>query len=141
MNEENNNRNEEQNSMNDQPQDTWRPDYTIHEKEENPQADQGPQPMPSSDNMYRFQNAKVEQKAPKAKKERGTGGMKKTIIAAVVFGVVAAVCFFGLIKISGIGNGSGDRGAIDTVDTSDQNTGLKAVSGAAAGPGDGVGDR
>lgn len=136
MNEENNNRNEEQNSMNDQPQDTWRPDYTIHEKEENPQADQGPQPMPSSDNMYRFQNAKVEQKASKAKKERGAGGMKKTIIAAVVFGVVAAVCFFGLIKISGIGNGSGDRGKIDTVDTSDQNTGLKAVSGAAAGPGD-----
>ncbi len=94
--------------------------------------------MPSSDNMYRFQNVKTEQKVSKEKKERQTGGMKKTIVGAVVFGVVAAACFFALVKISGtgIGNGSGNQKTIGTVDTSDQDTGLKAVSGAAAGPGD-----
>lgn len=138
MNEENNNSNEEQNNMGDRSQDTWRPDYTIHDKEDSSRVDQGPQPMPSSDNMYRFQNVKTEQKVSKEKKERQTGGMKKTIVGAVVFGVVAAVCFFALVKVSGtgIGNGSGNQKTIGTVDTSDQDTGLKAVSGAAAGPGD-----
>ncbi len=138
MNEENNNSNEEQNNMGDRSQDMWRPDYTIHDKEDSSRVDQGPQPMPSSDNMYRFQNVKTEQKVSKEKKERQTGGMKKTIVGAVVFGVVAAACFFALVKISGtgIGNGSGNQKTIGTVDTSDQDTGLKAVSGAAAGPGD-----
>ncbi|MCM1245563.1 MAG: trypsin-like peptidase domain-containing protein [Roseburia sp.] len=141
MNEENNNRNEEQNTMNDQPQSTWRPDYT---KQDSGQTDQGPQPMPSSDNMYRFQNVKAEQQsAPKERKQRNGGGMKRVIAAAVVFGVVAGVCFFGLVKITGFGNGSGSKGTIDTVDTSEQNTEVRAVSGAAAGPGDvsGIVDR
>lgn len=141
MNEENNNRNEETGSMSDQPQNTWRPDHTIQEKEETKEsswADQGPQPMPSSDNMYRFQNVKAEQPAQKVKKERSTnpGGLKRTIVAAVVFGVVAAVCFFALSRMWGFGNGLGSQGTIGTVDTSEQNTGLRAVSGAAAGPGD-----
>lgn len=99
-------------------------------------ADQGPQPMPSSDNMYRFQNVNVEKNKEKPKKERKSGGMKNTVVAAVVFGVVAAACFFALVKISGIGFGGNNTGSIDTVDTSDNNSGLTAVSGSAAGPGD-----
>lgn len=98
-----------------------------------------PQPMPSSDNMYRFQNVNAEttkKKETKSKKERNSGGMKKTVVAAVVFGVVAAVCFFALVKITGFTLNGNQKGSIDAVDTSGSNGGVTAVSGAAAGPGD-----
>lgn len=53
-----------------------------------------PQPMPA-DNTYRFQN-----NAPKtAKKPVGKSAMPKAIGAAVVFGIVAAVCFAGVTAL------------------------------------------
>lgn len=101
--------------------------------------EEGPQPMPSSDNMYRFQNVNAGQndsgRQKKDKKEKSGGSMKKTILSAAVFGVVAAVCFFGLLKITGFRfSGGNSSGSIGTVDTS--RTEVKAVTGTAVGVGD-----
>lgn len=100
---------------------------------------EGPQPMPSSDNMYRFQNVNATQKTErKEKKERNFGGMKRTIVAAIVFGLIAGLCFCTLVKLSGISLTGLNKGTIDTVDTtpSNNNNAVTAVSGSAAGPGD-----
>ena len=101
-------------------------------------VDEGPQPMPSSDNMYRFQNINVESSKKKEKRERNTGGMKKTVVAAVVFGVVAAVCFLIPVALTGglSFKNENQSNTIGTVDTSESSGGVTAVSGAAAGPGD-----
>lgn len=100
-------------------------------------VDDGPQPMPSSDNMYRFQNVRPEETAEKKSREKKSGGMKRTIVAAVVFGVVAALCFFALVKITGVwGPEKSSGGAIGTVEPFETDNGLTAVSGGAAGPGD-----
>ncbi len=99
-------------------------------------VDEGPQPMPSSDNMYRFQNVKPEENVEKKSREKKSGGMKKTIVAAVVFGVVAALCFFGLVKITGVWGPEKSSGSIGTVEPFVTDNGLTAVSGGAAGPGD-----
>ncbi len=100
-------------------------------------VDEGPQPMPSSDNMYRFQNVRPEETAEKKSREKKSGGMKRTIVAAVVFGVVAALCFFALVKITGVwGPEKSSGGSIGTVEPFQTDNGLTAVSGGAAGPGD-----
>lgn len=100
-------------------------------------VDDGPQPMPSSDNMYRFQNVRPEEPAEKKSREKNSGGMKKTIVAAVVFGVVAALCFFALVKITGVwGPQKSDGGTIGSVEPFKTDNGVTAVSGGAAGPGD-----
>ena len=100
-------------------------------------VDEGPQPMPSSDNMYRFQNVRPEETAEKKSREKKSGGMKRTIVAAVVFGVVAALCFFALVKITGVwGPEKSSGGSIRTVEPFQTDNGLTAVSGGAAGPGD-----
>lgn len=100
-------------------------------------VDDGPQPMPSSDNMYRFQNVRPEEPAEKKSREKNSGGMKKTIVAAVVFGVVAALCFFALVKITGVwGPEKSDGGTIGSVEPFKTDNGVTAVSGGAAGPGD-----
>ncbi len=151
MNEENMNEKDEQPyDGGDQPQDNEQVIYLGQNDVENPQSGSyeepsEPQPMPSSDNMYRFQNINVESSKKKEKKERNSGGMKNTVVAAVVFGVVAAVCFFALVKITGVsfhGNGN-QSNTIDTVDTSKPAQSVTAVTGAAAGPGDvsGIVDR
>lgn len=101
-------------------------------------AAEGPQPMPSSDNMYRFQNISPEsgEGRQSAYKEKKTSrGIGRTIVAAAVFGVVAAGCFFGLLKITGVrfsGSGGGNIGIVDT----QQTPSVKAVSGGAIGFGD-----
>ena len=100
-------------------------------------VDEGPQPMPSSDNMYRFQNVRPEETAEKKSREKKSGGMKTTIVAAVVFGVVAALCFFALVKITGVwGPEKSSGGSIGTAEPFQTDNGLTAVSGGAAGPGD-----
>lgn len=95
----------------------------------------GPQPMPSSDNMYRFQNTNPGggQEPPKPPKQKKNGGMKKTLLSAVVFGVVAAFCFFAIVKICGlqVGTQKSNSGEIGTVNTDSGNTELTAVSGGA----------
>ena len=72
-----------------------------------------PQPMPSQDNIYRFQN--VSQQKPARERAAGkTGGaakgLGKVALSAVVFGVVAAACFFGFTALLGLfkGDGGGD---------------------------------
>lgn len=100
-------------------------------------VDEGPQPMPSSDNMYRFQNTKTEAVPEPPKKGKSSGGWKRTILSAVVFGVVAGACFFALVKISGVWGGSGSQtNTIGTVQTPQNHEGLQAVSGGALGAGD-----
>lgn len=146
MSEEKWNNNEETEQAENQQPDTSQNETTIEAsvnftlERETDKVDEGPQPMPSSDNMYRFQNVaatqKAEKKTERVKKERKSGGMKKTIVAAVVFGVVAAVCFFALVKITGFWFGKNDSGSIGTVDTGNSVNELTAVSGAAAGFGD-----
>lgn len=100
--------------------------------------DAGPQPMPSSDNMYRFQNVNAGSGAdrqPVHQEKKKSRGMGKTIVAAAVFGVVAAGCFFGILKITGVRFSGGSGGNIGMVDTQ-QTPSVKAVSGGAVGFGD-----
>lgn len=149
MNEENWNNNEE-NSFSgslDPTSVNAQPDSYMHTQQENstipPQdgrTEEGPQPMPSSDNMYRFRNVNAgrsrQPEEPREKRQKGSGRMGRTILAAAVFGVVAAACFFVVMKISGFhitGNGNGG-GSIGTVDTGVNE--VTAVSGSAVGPGD-----
>lgn len=98
-------------------------------------TESGPQPMPSSDNMYRFQNTNPGggEQEPKPPKQKKNGGMKKTLLSAVVFGVVAAFCFFAIVKICGlqIGTQKSNSGEIGTVNTDSGNAKLTAVSGGA----------
>ena len=98
-------------------------------------TDAGPQPMPSSDNMYRFQNTNPGggQEPPRPPKQKKKGGMKKTLLSAVVFGVVAAFCFFAIVKICGlqVGTKKSNSGEIGTVNTDSGNTELTAISGGA----------
>lgn len=95
------------------------------------QSNPEPQPMPSSDNVYRFQNVQQEPKPEPPKKEKSSGGMRKTIVSAIVFGIVAAVCFLIVVKIGGVETGNTSN-TIGTVDTSDSSNQVTAVSGAAA---------
>lgn len=96
------------------------------------QAAPEPMPMPSGDNTYRFQNIDVqEQRKKKEKKARKGMSVPRVIACAVLFGVVAAACFWGVE--SGL-SWITDRGSqIAEVDTS-ENKGvtLTTVSGTAA---------
>ncbi len=97
-----------------------------------------PQPMPSSDNVYRFQNVQQEPKPEPPKKEKSSGGMRKTIVSAIVFGIVAAACFLVVVKVfdGGITNNPNTIGTVDTSKTSTDDNQVTAVSGAAASVGD-----
>lgn len=99
-------------------------------------VDEGPQPMPSSDNMYRFQNVRTERDEETKIRGKKSGGMKKIIAAAAVFGVVAALCFFALVKVAGVWGPENAGGSIGSVEPVKPDNGLTAVSGGAAGPGD-----
>lgn len=99
----------------------------------------GPQPMPSSDNTYRFQNTepkKQKEKKEKEKKEKKKWtGMPKVVVSAVVFGVVAAACFFGINALLGAVTGrSSSPSEIDN--TADSNVAVTTVSGGAIGVSD-----
>lgn len=107
--------------------------YTQETRES---ANPEPQPMPSSDNVYRFQN--VDSKTETPKKKKSQGGMGKTIVSAIVFGIFAAVCFLAVIKLAGV-DLTPNSNTIDSVNTSDgsnQLTAVSAASGSAAGAGD-----
>lgn len=107
--------------------------YTQETRES---ANPEPQPMPSSDNMYRFQNVDPKPKTPK--KEKSKGGMRKTIVSAIVFGIIAGACFLAVIKLAGV-NLTSNSNTIDSVNTSDGSnplTTVSATSGSAAGAGD-----
>lgn len=87
-----------------------------------------PEPMPSQDNTYRFQNTEVH-RTPKEPRERKGASFSKVIIGAVIFGVVAAACFFGVNKLLDFVTG-GD--SIAEVDTSQPRIPVTTVSGTAA---------
>lgn len=89
-----------------------------------------PQPMPSSDNTYRFQNIE-----PKVKKEKKLAGMPKVIVSAVVFGVVAAACFFGIHALLGAVTGRSSS-STEIGNTANSDIGLTTVSGGAVGVSD-----
>ncbi|MBQ6538512.1 MAG: hypothetical protein IJL75_06360, partial [Eubacterium sp.] len=63
----------------------------IYRDEKQPEPQ--PQPMPS-DNVYRYQNAAAVK--PVKKKEKKGWTMPKIAVAAAMFGVIAAGCFFGV---------------------------------------------
>lgn len=89
-----------------------------------------PQPMPSQDNTYRFQNTEVH-KAPKQTGAKKGMTFPRIIASAVVFGVIAAACFFGVSKLLSFVTGGGS-GSIAEVDTSQQRIPVATVSGTAA---------
>lgn len=98
------------------------------------QAWSQPQAMPSGDNTYRFQNVKPE--GDKKKKEhKGDSHFPKMVAYGAVFGLIAAVCFFGLNSIFNVirGKNSSDTQVGSTTSNPVQVT---TVSGGAAGVSD-----
>ena len=91
-----------------------------------------PSPMPSEDNTYRFQNVEAQNvKKKKEKKAKKGMSIPKIFVCAVLFGVIAAGCFFGVNK--GLSDLFGTKSEIQGVDNSSNNgVALTTVSGSAA---------
>lgn len=88
---------------------------------------QQPSPMPYSDNTYRFQNINAQERK-KEKKPRKGMTIPRLIASAILFGVVAAACFWGVQ--TGLSTISGRDGTIPEVDTGNENhVALTTVSG------------
>lgn len=92
----------------------------------------GPEPMPSEDNLYRFQNT-APQRTKKVKEKKGSS-MPKVLLSAVVFGVVAAACFFFVTTV--LGRITGSQESIGEVNSSQGNLPIATVSGSAASTAD-----
>ena len=89
-----------------------------------------PSPMPSEDNTYRFQNVEAQNVKKKKKAKKGMS-IPKILVSAVLFGVIAAGCFFGVNK--GLSDLFGTKSEIQGVDNSSNNgVALTTVSGSAA---------
>lgn len=91
-----------------------------------------PSPMPSGDNTYRFQNMEA-QNVKKKKEKKAKKGMTipRILVSAIIFGVVAAGCFFGVTK--GLSALTGQKGEIQGVNNGGNNgVSLTTVSGSAA---------
>ena len=79
-----------------------------------------PSPMPSEDNTYRFQNVEAQNvKKKKEKKAKKGMSIPKILVSAVLFGVIAAGCFFGVNK--GLSDLFGTKSEIQGVDNSSNN--------------------
>lgn len=92
----------------------------------------GPEPMPSEDNLYRFQNTAPQR--TKKVKEKKSSSMPKVLLSAVVFGVVAAACFF--LVTTMLGRITGSQESIGEVNPSQGNLPIATVSGSAASTAD-----
>lgn len=92
----------------------------------------------SSDQVYRFQNTAPESD----KREKKSSTMPKMIAGAVVFGVVAALCFAGVTALFRVFTGEGGSFS-DSIGSTKDNSPVAVVSGAAATPYDvsGIVDR
>ncbi len=93
---------------------------------------QQPAPLPAGDHIYRFQNIEA-QNAKKKKEKKPKKGMTipRILLSAVLFGVVAAACFFAVDKGLSLLTGGGSR--IEQVETDKGNgVALTTVSGSAA---------
>lgn len=106
------------------------PEQAAPEPTPNPE----PQPMPS-DNIYRFQQIeeeKPQQTYQKPEKNKQGASIGKTILCAVIFGVVAGACFFGLTKVTNVlGGGNLSISSVDTSSQQQNRTEIAAVSGGA----------
>lgn len=92
----------------------------------------------SSDQVYRFQNTNPEPN----KRDKKPSAMPKLIAGAVVFGVVAALCFAGVTALfQAIAGGNSSPG--NSIGTTKDNSPVAVVSGSAASPYDvsGIVDR
>lgn len=96
------------------------------QQEAEQRVEQEAEPMPSEDNVYRFQNTNPQTKQKDCGKKIG---VTKLILGAVIFGVVAAVCFFGVTQLLEMISGSNK---IDTIENS-ASAPLQTVSGSAVG--------
>lgn len=94
-----------------------------------------PQPMPTENNTYRFQNSEAVERASKSRTEKSDRllPMSKVIVSAVIFGVVAAICFFAVNM--GINKWKGET-TIDRVNSSGTKVPVVTVSGGAVGVSD-----
>lgn len=72
----------------------------------------GPQPMPSQDNVYRFQKAGSSQ--ANEKKLRKGMTIPRIILSAVIFGVIAAGCFVGVQQIARLIFGESEIAQVQT---------------------------
>ena len=121
-----------------QPEPEVTPQYTQPEPEQAQQQNTNyeqpvqPSPMPSEDNTYRFQNVEAQNvKKKKEKKAKKGMSIPKILVSAVLFGVIAAGCFFGVNK--GLSDLFGTKSEIQGVDNSSNNgVALTTVSGSAA---------
>lgn len=97
------------------------------------QSQPRPQPMPSQDNVYRYQNVSQQQSAPqKVKKEKKGLTIPRVLISAVIFGVVAAVCFVGVQQLSNLLFGEGKISFVQPANTGkDNQIAVTNVSGSA----------
>ncbi len=106
--------------------------------EENPEQTQQdaapqPQPMPSGDNIYRFQNTAPREPKPKTEKKTASS-LPKVVLSAVVFGVVAAACFFLVTTVFNRFTGNG--GEIQEVNPSQNGMSVTAATGSAVSTAD-----
>ena len=92
---------DENNNMENNQEPMEKNDFVMVEPQIQPQ----PEPMPSEDNVYRFQNTNTDQQNKKTRKKTS---FSKLILSAAVFGVVAAVCFFGINQLFGLFSGKGE---------------------------------
>lgn len=121
-----------------QPEPEVTPQYAQPEPEQAQQQNTNyeqpvqPSPMPSEDNTYRFQNVEAQNvKKKKEKKAKKGMSIPKILVSAVLFGVIAAGCFFGVNK--GLSDLFGTKSEIQGVDNSSNNgVALTTVSGSAA---------
>ena len=121
-----------------QPEPEVTPQYTQSQPEPAQQQDTyyeqpvQPSPMPSEDNTYRFQNVEAQNvKKKKEKKAKKGMSIPKILVSAVLFGVIAVGCFFGVNK--GLSDLFGTKSEIQGVDNSSNNgVALTTVSGSAA---------
>lgn len=107
-------------------------DQTIYSQ---PAAEPQPQPMPSGDNLYRFQNTEPG-KAKEPQKHKSTGGFSKTIAGGVIFGVVAAICFCGFNAVAGMFGGGSDGGSETQIGSTKDNISIVSSAGVSGGTSD-----
>ena len=92
------------------------------------QAQPEPQPMPSGDNTYRFQNTETRRTSGESGRKKGAP-VTKVILSAVVFGVVAAACFFGVTKLLSFATGGS---SVSDIGQNQPKIPVTTVSGTAA---------
>lgn len=108
-----------------QPQVHPQPEMKEEQTEETVSTSSQPEPMPSEDNVYRFQNTSTVKTDKKEKKM----SFPRLILGAAIFGIVAAACFFGANQLFGL---IGGNGKVSQVEIGNNSGSLTTVSGSAS---------